>query len=158
MTDSARHAPSAICGTCHRRLVPADSYDDAGTLLGVSFTHQLLAVGQSPCDKLDPVTFEAGGSHPEQVSICDFCGGEPDAGWVYPAEDFPCPGDPDLRMIGEWVACEPCHTDIGAKAWDRMAERQGRVHGFFMTRQARTHFVGIFRAFDMHRLGDPRPL
>ena len=150
-------AQSAICATCRRRLIPTDQLDDAGRRIGTTFEHQLVAVGEVPCSNLVVIPVESAAAHPDQVSVCDFCGGTGVA-WRYPADDFPTPGDPELVMTGEWMACYPCHADIQAKSWDRMAERQGRVHGFFMTRQARTHFVGIFRAFDMHRTGEPTPL
>ena len=158
MNQPTRYAPSAICATCKRRLVPSDEYDDAGTIVAVGFKHQRAAVGEVACTDLQPVLFEAGGVHPEQVSVCDFCGALPRKAWLYPASDFTTPGDPDLVMVGDWVACQDCHEDIGAKSWDRMAERQCRVHGLTLSRGLRVHFTGIFRGFDMHRTGSPTPL
>lgn len=158
MNQPTRHVPSAICATCKRRLVPSDQFDGAGEIVAVGFEHQLPAIGEVPCTDLRPILFEAGGVHPEQVSVCDFCGGLPEQAWLYRASDFTVPGDPRMVMIGDWVACQECHTDIAAKSWDRMAERQCRVHGLTLSLGLRTHFIGIFRSFDMHRTGAPTRL
>ena len=141
----------AICANCRRRLLPLYSYDDAGEQTGVTFEHGLELPGVH-CPEVVPIAIDTDDRSPDQVSVCDFCGA-PGVAWDYPTADFMTPGDDGLLMTGMWSACDGCHVEIEALAWDRVAERHARFNRYHLLPRQRAHLIGIFRAFAAHRQG-----
>jgi hypothetical protein len=147
-----RLAPSAVCATCRRRLLPYENRDGAGNVVDFGYEHPKMLPGVT-CDRLEPLLFDSDDRQPDQVSVCDFCGCA-GVSWDYPADDFPVPNDPHMVMVGMWSACHDCHEDIERERWVHMAFRQCKVYGVLPTQDRVAHFVNIFKAFAAHRRGE----
>lgn len=151
MNQPSRIVPSAVCANCRRRLQPYENRDPEGNVVEFGYKHPKMLPGVT-CDKVEPLLFDSDDRHPDQVSVCDFCGCA-GVSWDYHADDFPTPNDPGLMMVGMWSACQDCHDDIEDERWVAMACRQCKVFGIAPNTDRVTHFVHIFQAFAAHRQG-----
>lgn len=142
----------AVCANCRRILIPIEDRDAEDNTLRVHYHHPQALPGVV-CDNLEPIFFNEGERSPiSAVTVCDFCG-VAGVDWEYPAVDHGVQGDPHMVMCGAWVACDACHRDIEAKAWNRMAERWFQVHQRTANRLTRMHFISVYRGFEAHRTG-----
>lgn len=111
------------------------------------------------------VTINLGPDRPEEVR-CDFCHVRlhRQTVWTYPCETF-TPSVfqlPNLKQssIGDWAACEHCHSLIEQKAWDALAKRSVEhdpIPGLSRTerRQVLKQLKAMYLEFQRHRRGPP---
>lgn len=111
------------------------------------------------------LTINLGPDRPEDVR-CDFChvGLNRCTVWIYPCETF-TPSvfqSPGLTQssIGDWAACEDCHSLVEQKAWDTLAKRsmeRDPIPGLSRSqrRQAMKHLKQLYLEFQQHRTGPP---
>ncbi len=147
----------AICFNCRMVLTRTDHFDPADNYLGTTYEHPLASIGHIDCPEVVPMYFTEGDRHPEQNSICDFCGALGVA-WDYPTDDFSTPGDDELIMVGVWAACDLCHDDIEADRWDMVLKRWCMVNESVLDESAAAHLAGIYSEFRLNRQGAARPV
>lgn len=103
------------------------------------------------------------------ILICDFCS-TPGGMWRYPARTFDgAAGPADVaslkerafvtsRSVGDWMACDVCHSDILANRWDAIASRGVRGAPRAMRPEFKRHIRILHQQFRKNRTGDPIPV
>jgi hypothetical protein len=92
---------------------------------------------------------------------CDFCA-VPEPLWVYPAAEFET--HLEVSCVGDWYACQACHTLIDSADWDRLISRSTDLYLRAYPESAGNAtaayhgFVALYRQFQRRRTGSPYAL
>lgn len=142
--------PQMTCGTCRRSLEHTEIFQ-AGVLVEVRYTHHLVDQPENhpPTPILTADVGQAG-----EVTVCDFCTSRFPR-WTYPAESFLIDtiGSTEHVSSGGWAACQQCHDDIEADAWDTIIARWAA--GRLVSAQRRAIVRRLHQSFAAHRRGPP---
>lgn len=166
--------PERVCQICRTTLdVRADAV--FGVVTNAYYSHP-PAYEQLGFPEHEPVPVEPGPGD-ERVGICDFCSGQHPV-WRYPVTDFDVKygqhvshperfGVPYMSTsIGDWAACERCHTLIETDNYRELCERAVRnglgkdMHSMAAAKlfTIRKSIKGLHQRFREHRVGEAYPV